>query len=176
MLTGKAIMNSLINKIKYEFREPIPKFGAIILIVGGLIMGTVFIFGMYYWEGSVPKSEAIFVKATYASYTEEYMRRGSSYFELYFEDHKRLDIDTVCCSDEVSQYVYSLKPGTILNLYIHPRSNTILELIDNGNVIIGYDETIKKLSSEVKAFRVLGLILYSWAVLSIIKIIRKETI
>ena len=51
-------MNSLINKIKYEFREPIPKFGAIILIVGGLIMGTVFIFGMHYWEGSVPKSES----------------------------------------------------------------------------------------------------------------------
>ena len=169
-------MNSLINKIKYEFREPIPKFGAIILIVGGLIMGTVFIFGMHYWEGSVPKSEAIFVKATYASYTEEYMRRGSSYFELYFEDYERLDIRHVCCSDEVSQYVYSLKPGTILNLYIHPRSNTILELIDNGNVIIEYDETIKKLSSEVKAFRVFGLILYSWAVLGIIKIIRNETI
>jgi hypothetical protein len=72
--------------------------------------------------------------------------------------------------------VYSLKPGTILNLYIHPRSNTILELIDNGNVIMEYDETIKKLSSEVKAFRVFGLILYSWAVLGIIKIIRKETI
>ncbi len=72
-------MNSLINKIKYEFREPIPKFGAIILIVVGLIMGTVFIFGMYYWEGSVPKSETIFVKATYASYTEEYMGRGRSY-------------------------------------------------------------------------------------------------
>lgn len=169
-------MNSLINKIKYEFREPIPKFGAIILIVVGLIMGTVFIFGMYYWEGSVPKSEAIFVKATYAFYTEEYMGRGSSYFELYFEDHKRLYIRTVCCSDEVSQYVYSLKPGTILNLYIHPRSNAILELIDNGNVIIEYDEAIKKLSSNVKAFRVFGLILYSWAVLGIIKIIRKETI
>ncbi len=168
-------MNSLIKKIKYEFREPIPKFGAIILIVGGLIMGTVFIFGMYYWEGSVPKGEAIFVKATYASYTEEYMGR-SNYFELYFEDHKRLDIRTVCCSDEVSQSVYSLKPGTILNLYIHPRSNAILELIDNGNVIIEYDEAIKKLSSNVKAFRVFGLILYSWAVLGIIKIIRKETI
>lgn len=168
-------MSYLLNKIKDGFKEPIPKFGAVILIVGGLIVGTFCTIGMHYWQGSVSKDEAIFTKATFESYTEEHSGK-TTYFELHFKDYERLDIRHVCCSDEVREYVHSLKPGTILQLYIHPRSDLILELIDNGNVIIDYDEALKKLSSETRSFMIFGLILYSWAAMGILKIIRKEVI
>ncbi len=167
-------MNGLTHRIKKEFAEPMPKAGAIFLIIAGIFLGTIFTVGMRFWEGRVTKAEALRMNAVFSSYKE--INRGGHTQEMIvqFADHEQLTIDGACLSDEVIRKVGALKPGTALDLYVHPNSGTILEMAHGEEVIIGFDETVDKLSGEVLGFTALGIVLYLGAAFGIIKLIRKE--
>ena len=60
----------------------------------------------------------------------------------------------------------------VYHLYVYPNSGIILEMVDSGEVIIAFDETIVKLFEEVFSFTVLGIFMYLCAALGIIKLIR----
>lgn len=158
---------------KKRFAE-ISKFEALFLIIVGLLLGTVFTFGMHYWQSPIPKEEAIHVEATLSSIHENYGRHGLNEIIVRFEDHEQLCIKSPCLSSSVVQQVEALKPGSRLNLYAHPNSDTILELSYQGKIILAFDDAVKKLSWEVSAFTFLGAFLYLTAAFGAIKIIRKE--
>lgn len=167
-------MRSLTARIKKEFTQPMPKAGAVFLIVVGILLGTVFTVGMHFWEAPVTKAEAVSLNAVFSSCKEILQHGRTQEIVVRFADHEQLTIDGVSLSDEVISKVEALKPGTVLTLYVHPNSSTILEMVDNGDVIIAFDETVSKLSAEVSGFTVLGILLYLGALFGIVKLIRRE--
>lgn len=167
-------MRRIIAQIRKEFSEPMPTFSAVLLLIGGIFMGTVFTFGMHYWNAEVTRDGARAIEATFLSYKEVRSRYGLKEIIIRFEDYEQLDIDGSCLSNAVVNRVESIKPGTKLQLLVHPNSNTILEMVDNGEIILAFDDAMDKLSSEVTGFTILGVFMYFCAVNSAIKLIRKE--
>lgn len=167
-------MSRWTERIKKEFTAPMERVCAIFLIIVGILMGTVFAFGIQYWKGRVTKENAISVEATFLSYKETYGKYTLNGIVLYFEDYKQLDVDGSCLSDSVADRVRLIKPGAVLALYIHPHSSTILEMVDNGDVIIEFDETMDRLSTQTSGFMVLGFLMYLCATFGATKLIRKK--
>ena len=164
--------------MKYRFFKrsaDIPKLAAWFLVVAGILLGTVFSFGMHYWESSVSKEDAIFVEATFSSCERIYRRGHLKEIKISFQNSEPLFIDGACCSQSVQDKLGMLKPGAILQLYVHPHSSTLLEIKSDNNSILLFEESIKKLSSEVSVFLLLGIFMYACAVYGIIKLLLKQT-
>lgn len=158
-------------KYRYFKRSAkIPKIAAWFLVVAGILLGTVFSFGMHYWESSVSKEDALFVEATFSS-----CERINREIKISFQDREPLFIDGTCCSQSVQDKLGMLKPGAILQLYVHPHSSTLLEIKSDNNSILLFEESIEKLSSEVSTFLLLGIFMYACAVYGIIKLLLKQT-
>lgn len=172
---GHLAMRRLVACIRRKFSNPIPKPGAIFLVITGILIGTVFTVGTHFWGARVTKVDAVSVSATFFAYKEVYRCGHIKEIIVRFVDHEQLTVDGVCLTREVISKVESLKPGTVLNLYIHPNSSNILEMVDNGDFIIVFDEAIDKLAAEVSGFTVLGIFMYFCAALGIIKLVKKET-
>lgn len=154
--------------------ESMSKFEAIFLVVLGLLLGTVFTFGMRYWQSPVMKTEAIYDEAVFSSF-EEVSRRGHVHeILLRFEDRAQVSVDSACLTDEVIAQIEAITPGSTVTLYIHPNSSTVLELIDHGTVILPFDETVKKVSTEANAFAVLGIFMYLCAAAGILRLLKKQ--
>lgn len=156
--------------------ERMPKSVAWFLIVIGVLLGTVFTFGMRYWESSVTKDEAVYVEAEFASYKIIYGRHRSTVSEvkLNFNDREPLFIDGACCNQEVFDKLDTAESGAVFKMYLHPNSNTLLEIKNNDNVILQFDNAVDALTSEISAFLIIGILLYLIAAVALIKLIRKE--
>lgn len=152
----------------------VPKAAAWFIVIAGIVLGTVFTFGMRYWESSVSKEDAIFVEATFSSYEGIYKRGDLKEIKMIFQDRKQLFIDGTCCSQSVQDKLESLKPGSVLQMYVHPQSSTILEIKTDNGSILQFEESVKKLSSEVTGFLFLGIFMYACAVYGIIKLFSKQ--
>lgn len=157
--------------------ERIPKSVAWFLLVVGVVLGTVFTFGMRYWEASVTRDEAIYVEAEYASYEILYGRHRSTVSEvkLFFNDREPLFIDGACCNQGVFDKLEAAESGAVFKMYLHPNSNTLLEIQNNDVIILQFENAVDALMSEISAFLILGILMYLIAVFALIKLIRKET-
>lgn len=120
------------------------------------------------------RDDARAVEATFLSYKEVRNRHGLQGIIIRFEDYEQLDIDGSCLRNAVVNKVESIKPGTKLQLLVHPNSNTILEMVDNGEMILAFDDAMDRLSSEATGFSILGIFMYVGAAHGAIKLIRKE--
>lgn len=167
-------MRRLIEEIRKEFTEPMPKLGAVFLVIAGIFLGTVFTFGIRYSNAEVTREDARAVEASFLAYKEVRNRHGLQEIIIRFEDCEQLDIDGSCLSNAVVNRVESMKPGTKLQLLIHPNSNKILEMVDDGEIILAFDVAMGKLSSKVTGFTILGIFVYFGAAHGAIKLIRKE--
>ncbi len=85
------------------------KAEAIFLLIAGVMMGTVFTFGMQYWNAPITKDELLQVIAIFSSH-EEIKRRGNvQEIILQFENYEQLYIDGVCVDDKLSEDVRKIK-------------------------------------------------------------------
>lgn len=150
------------------------KSEVIFVIVVGLILGTVFTFGSFYWYSPVTKSEARNIRATFSSYKMSGQKDNVQQIIIRFKDHEQLDIDVYCLDDEIIDKVKEIKPGSILNLYAHPNSKCILEMVYNGEVIIDFDKAVDQLSTRITHFVPCGILMYLFAAYGIAKIVRNE--
>ena len=156
-------------------KNTMSKFEAVILAVLGLLLGTVFTFGMRYWQSPVMKTEAIYDEAVFTSYKETVSHHGSlKEILLRFEDREQVSVDGACLTDEVIAQIEAITPGSTVTLYIHPNSDTVLELICHGEVILPFDETVKKVATEANAFAVLGVFMYLCAAAGILRLLKKQ--
>ena len=130
------------------------------LLIAGLFMGTVFTFGMQYWNAPVTQEDAIHATVVYSSYTES--RRDGHVKEIIvrFEDHDQLYIDGSCINEQVWNGLDTIAPGMKVDLLIHPNSNTILDFRMGNSVVLEFENTSEKLASEATGFGGLGLFLY----------------
>ena len=150
------------------------KTQAWICIIIGLIVGTVFTFGIQYWNSPITKDEATYTEAIFSSYKERYKDGNVNEMILYFENHDELTIDNTCCSQEVVDKIRSLKEGAIVKIYYHPNSNKIMEMICGGKVIVQFETASSRLAFDRQAFTILGVFMYLCAAFGVIMLIREK--
>lgn len=155
-------------------KKIITKGEAWLLLIAGLIMGTVFTFGTQYWNAPITREEAICTTVVYESYKEQTKRGLVKGIILRFEDYEQLYIDGMCINEELRESIHSLTPGTELSLIVHPNSDIIMELQAGDSVLLVFENTSEKLSGEVTGFMVLGVLCYVMAVCGVISLLFRK--
>ena len=148
----------------------------LIVAIVCLFLGTIFVFGMRYWVGMIEKREAISDIAIFESYEIE---RGNpltadifdiKQIEIKFKDRDGLFIDGASASNDVLKALGKLKSGEVVSLVVHPNSNTVLEIKNEYNTVLEFDEAMGDLQGENIGFTVLGVFMYFVAILAIVSI------
>ena len=138
---------------------------AVFVLVVGLLLGTVFTFGMNYWNAPVTREDAVPVTAIYAKRIES-LEDGGRVKEiiLRFEDHEQLHIDGCCVTEELRGAIDALEPGEEITALVHPNVNTVLELTVDGVVLMDLYTSVEQLTDEKVGFRYLGIFMYAGAI------------
>lgn len=144
-------------------KNTMTRLEAWILLIAGLLMGTVFTFGVQHWNRPVTREEAVSVTAVYASFGEQKNRGHVTEIILRFDDHDQLYIDGSCINEDLRNRIHALTPGTELSLLVHPNSSTILELKAGNAVLLDFTRASERLAGEAKSFLWMGLVLYTLA-------------
>ena len=145
-------------------KRAMTKAEAWFLLAAGLIMGTIFTFGMRYWNAPVTREEAVHTTAVYSSCATPQEQGRVKEIILRFGDHEQLYIDGACIDDELLESIATLDPGTVLSMTVHPNSDKILELRTDSLVLLGFQATSEKLTGEATGFMGLGLFCYALSV------------
>ena len=145
-------------------KRSMTKAEAWFLLVAGLVMGTVFTFGMRYWNAPVTREEAVHITAVYGSYTTQQEQGRVKEIILRFEGLQQLYIDGACIDDELLENIAALAPGTGLSMTVHPNSNKVLELQAEDLMLLEFEDTSEKLTGEATGFMGLGLFCYALSV------------
>ena len=141
------------------------------LLIAGLIMGTVFTFGMQYWNAPVTQEEAIHTTAIYESSETQRERGRVKEIIVRFEDYEQLYIDGVCINDKLLNSIDNFVPGIELSMIVHPNSNTIMELHADNQVLLEFQNTSEKLTGEATGFMGLGLFCYLLSICGLINLV-----
>ena len=136
----------------------------IVEAIFGLVLGTIFIFGMGHWNAPVTRAEARDITATFSSFQESRKRGEVREIILRFDDHEQ--IDEALCGE-----IEALAPHTVVRLLVHPNSNTILEMTVGETTLLNLEESVEKLSGEAIGFRALGCVCYVLAIGGLIQVI-----
>ena len=84
-------------------------FTAIVLLLVGIFIGSVFIFGQQYWHREIQKEEAIEVSASFRSFRVVYGRHDVlREVKINFEDHEPYYIDKPCVTEELLEAILIL--------------------------------------------------------------------
>lgn len=135
-------------------------------------MGTVFVFGFSYWSAEVDRNECITIFPTYESHKLTYNRTDIKEIILYFSNKEIMTIDGVSINDELIKEIEKLDEQSKIFILYHPNSNTIMEMVINGKILINFDTTMSQIVKERNGFIILGIVLYLFAVYSIIELIK----
>ena len=131
-------------------KKRISKGEALLLVIIGLFLGTVFTFGNQYWNADVKQSDAIKKEAIFDSYKETFGKRHSTKgIYVYFFDCDQLYIDATCVNEKVRADLNNIESGTGVTLVIHPNSDTILDMRIGEYVILEFDNTMDKIKKEM---------------------------
>ena len=143
------------------------KSEAFFMLIAGLIMGTVFTFGMKYWNGPITQDEAQQVTATFSSAKETTRRGHVQEIIVCFDDHEQLYIDGVCIDSELRDSISEIMPGTVIAMIVHPNSNTILAMEVGTTRLLEFHDSVQKLTSEASGFMYLGIFCYIMALMGV---------
>lgn len=140
---------------------------AFFLLLGGLLLGTVFIFLVRHTQGPVSIEEARTVTAVMQDVRDTYSshrgRRRLTRILIRFEDYEQLSIDAPVADRAILDKLLSVPSGTTFDMLIHPNSTMILDLTIDGEEIVRFDEAMAKLNSETQGFFWMGMLLYTVA-------------
>ncbi len=155
---------------------------AVFMLVFGILLGSVFTFGMQFWNKNVLREECAVINTQFLSYEEIWHSKPTiSIVEIAIDctDGNRYFVDGVSINEELRDQLASLSKNDNITLLIHPNSNTIVEFLSNQAVLLDFDETINKLDGEASGFLFLGLFMYFMALVGLYytvhHIIRKKT-
>ena len=153
------------RRYKHRRKLQLTMLECILLVIAGLLMGTVFTFGMGYWNESIAPEEALSVTAEYTGHEVDYGRRRSiNEIDLLFADHGQLTIAGCCISSKLLDALASLKKGDTLDMLVHPNGgNTVLSITAQGETLLAFEDAMQRLSVERWGFLSLGLFAYLWA-------------
>lgn len=155
-------------------KKAMTKMEAWFLLIAGLFLGTVFTFGMQYWNAPVARGDAIHATVVFSSYTESRSDGHVKEIIVRVEDHEQLYIDGSCINEQVRNGLDTIAPGMKVDLLIHPNSNTILDFRMGNSVVLEFEDTSEKLTSEATGFWGLGLFLYILAAYGLFNLVFRK--
>ena len=144
-------------------KDPMPLGLAIGLLIVGILLGSVFTFGMQYWNAEVTRESCIFVETQFISYDEiRQPKRPVKIKEIAIDcaNDERYFIDGVSINTELRNALSALSEQEKIRLLIHPNSNIIVEFSTEDGNILAFNETISKLGGEATGFLFLGFFMY----------------
>ena len=143
-------------------KKSMPIRTAIVLFIISLFLGSIFTFGMHYWNKDVEREECIEVTTGFISYKcIKSNRRPTDVKEIRIDcENNSYFIDGVSVTASLLDKISMLDKHSEIKLLIHPNSNTILEFSTGSDQIILFDDTIEKLGKEKIGFLFLGLFMY----------------
>ena len=156
--------------MKRRTSDPMPFKLAVFMLAIGILLGSIFTFGMQYWNKNIPREECRVVKTQFLSYDEIWHTKPTvSIVEISIDctDGNRYFIDGVSINEELRNQLSSLSKNDDITLFIHPNSNTIVEFSNDQAVLLKFDETISKLDGESSGFLFLGLFMYFCALVGL---------
>ena len=143
---------------------------AVMLLVVGLILGSIFVFGSQYWGEPIQREDAIEISATYEAYEinpGKIRKHHIKQIEISIADHSSVYIDGACVSEDVKDGIKELPEGAKLNMLVHPNSDTVWELKHGDKTILSFEESQKDIKSENIGFVVLGVFMYFCAAIGL---------
>ncbi len=147
------------------------KSSLIIILVAGLLLGTIFTFGVSYWYATVSREECIVVNATYKSFEDHHIRMTHE-IELFFFDYEQKTInDDSFDTEYIVNFLNKTPSNSKVVMLLHPNSEFMLELIINGDKLFSFETTMKQVSNERIVFVIFGCLLYAGAFAAGIKLI-----
>ena len=156
------------NTVKKYKNEPMPLNLAVAMLLVGILIGSIFIFGMQYWNAKTTREDCTVIKTQFLSYDE--IHHGKPYIEeiaVDCADGNRYFIDGVSIDDELRNQLFLLSKNESITLLIHPNSNTIVEFSSSHSSLLTFDETINNLNGEATGFLFLGLFMYFCALVGL---------
>ena len=140
-----------------------PTFGeALTILVLGLILGTVFIFGVQYWNEEVSREDCAVVESLFLSYNQRWSVKGNRNKEISVDcsNDERYFIGEVLITEELKQKLSELHSGDRIRLLIHPNSSKIMELSAEETTLISFEDSSKLMQGEKTGFLILGMFCY----------------
>ena len=150
-------------------KNPMPFPMAVLLLIVGLLLGTVFTFGQQYWNAQVTPDRCIEVQTRFLDYHEHWKIKSTRIHEISVdcENGERYFIDGVSVNERVRDALAFFSPGDEIRLLIHPNRDTIVEFTTQSRVILAFDDTMAKLRGEANGFLGLGIFMYFSAVVGL---------
>ena len=145
--------------------------------IASLIVGSVFVFGMRYWNAQVERDDCEVVTTQLESIEKV---RGSSSSDLSSVNLKCTNgssyyIKGVCVSRSLLSALESLPEGTQLTLTLHPNSEgTVLELSVDGILLLDFDTAVSMLGKNSTAFSYIGLFMYLCSAVLLVDIVQRK--
>ena len=146
---------------------------AIFLVIAGLLLGTVFTFGMRYWHARISREDCAQVETEFVSYRERIRRGNIQRIDIDCADGQQYEIDGACISQTVLDDVESLQFHAPITLLIHPNSDTIMELSCEAGTLLTFDDSAQRLAGNTRLFTVLGILMYAAALGGLYALIRQ---
>ena len=143
-----------------------PTFGeALTILVLGLILGTVFIFGIQHWNEKVSREDCTIVESLFLSYNQRWRVKGNRIKEISVDcsNDERYFIGEVLITEELNQKLSELHSGDRICLLIHPNSSKIMELSAGETTLISFEDSSKLMQGEKTGFLILGALCYVFA-------------
>ena len=151
-------------------RDPMPLGLAIFLLIAGLFLGSVFTFGMQYWNSEVTREDCTLIDTQFVSYKEiRQPKRPMEIKEIAVDcvNNERYFIDGVSINSDLRNSLSELSKHQKIYILIHPNSNTIVEFSTENGTILTFNETIHKLGGEATGFLFLGLFMYFYSLVGL---------
>lgn len=145
--------------------------------IASLIVGSVFVFGMRYWNAQVERDDCEVVTTQLESIEKV---RGSHYSHIRYVKIKctngsSYNIEDSCMSSSLLSALESLPEGTQLTLTLHPNSEgKVLELSADGILLLDFDTAVFKLGKNSTAFSYLGLFTYLCSAVLLVDIVQRK--
>ena len=143
---------------------------AMMLLVVGLILGSIFVFGSQYWGEPIQREDATEVSAIYEAYEinpGKIRKHHIKQIEITLADHSSVYIDGACVSEDVKDGIKALPEGAKLDMLVHPNSDTVWELKHGDKTILSFEESQKDIKNENVGFIILGIFMYFCAAIGL---------
>lgn len=151
---------------------------AIFLLVAGLFVGSVFIFGVPHWNERVERNECKKIEAQFLEYKKVkgiHLTRPRSRFPtiaIYCTNGERYEIGSSCVNDRLLSILPKLSKNQNITLLLHPNSDVIVEFITEDEDILVFEDTIDILDFDRKGFLFLGIFMYVCALTGLYYIVK----
>ncbi len=141
---------------------------SLVLLVVGLLLGTVFTFGVQCWNETVTKEECAYIETQFLDYKEIKQRSRINQIAIDCADGERYFIDQVSINTRLREDLAELEKNDNITMLIHPNGGNIVELTHYGAELLNFEETMETLGKDAKTFSYLGLFMYLASFLGLI--------